>query len=289
MMIRKLGPIKETPRSEYIDWNYDAEIYAFGVRLHENFTHETLTRAFIDRSYVVQEEMKQKAVGIENPVLVQDNSDLVKKGEELMTEFIISYLNISLPTFPRDGIKGIYKHLMSNETLTHVSKNLGTKELIMSSDYPPTDDVYVKTLKAIVGALFESSGEARAYEFIRDFICTQLNQVDINEFWKIENPAELLKEICADKKLGNPEPRLIGQLGKNTLLGAHYIGIYANKKCIGTGFGESIEVATEEAIKDSLRRYFKTTSSMKPFDYRMPVENVMSSAKRPAIAASSID
>lgn len=287
---RKNGPIIPNPRSEYNDWNYDAEIYSFGVRLHEKFNHTILTQAFIDRSYIVQEEMKQRAVGVEDPVLnIQDNSTLASKGEELMTEFIISYLNISLTKFPRDGIKSIYKHLISNETLCYVSKHLGTKDLIMSADYPPTEEVYVRTVKALIGALFESSGELRAYEFIRDFICTQLNQMDINELWKIENPVGLLQELCQDKKLGEPEPRLIGQLGKNTLLGAHYVGIYANKKCLGSGFGENVEIATEEAVKDSLRNMFKTNVSMKPFDFRMPVEKVMSSLKKPSIAAASYD
>jgi large subunit ribosomal protein L44 len=234
--------------------------------------------------------MKQRAVGIEEPVLnLQDNSSLAAKGEELMTEFIISFLNLSLPTIPREGIKGIFKHLMSEETLKKVSKGLGTKDLILSSDYPPTRQNYEKTLKAIIGAIFESSGEARAYEFIRDFICTQLNQVDVNEFWKIENPIELLKEICADKKLGEPEPRLIGQMGQNTILAAHFVGIYANKKCLGTGFGENIETAVEEAAKDCLRNFFKTNVNMKPINFKLPVEKVMQSLKKPAIAAASVE
>lgn len=33
-------------RSNFIDWNYGAEIFAFGKRLNENFTPELLTQAF---------------------------------------------------------------------------------------------------------------------------------------------------------------------------------------------------------------------------------------------------
>lgn len=287
---RKFGPPKEVPRSEFIEWNYEKEIFAFGMRLKERFNHAILSQAFVDRSYIVQEEMKQKAVGVENPVLnLQDNSSLAKRGEELITEFIVPYLNLSLPKFPRDGIKGIYKHLTSEKVLANISKNLGTKDLILSSEYPPPEKYYANTLKAVIGALFESSGEARAYEFIRDFICVHLNQVDINEYWKIENPSELLNEICKDKKLGEPEPRLIGQLGKNTLLAAYNVGIYANKKCIGSGYGESIDIAKEEAIKDSLRNFFQTNANMKPFDFNMPVQKVMQSLSKPAIAAASVD
>ncbi|CAG9805052.1 unnamed protein product [Chironomus riparius] len=286
----KNGPQKESPRSNFIEWNYDAEIYAFGIRLKEKFNYTLLQQAFVDRSYIVQEEMKQRSVGVENPSLnLSDNSALAKKGEELITEFVISFLNLSLPKFPRDGIKAIYRHLVSDEVLLKVSQSIGTKDLILSSNYPPMNDVYVATLKAIIGALFESSGEARAYEFIRDFICTQLNQVDVNELWKIENPMELLKEICKDKKLGEPEPRLINNAGQNTILAVHYVGIYANKKQLGTGFGENIQIAKEEAVKDSLRTLFQTNNNMKPFNFRMPVEKVANLLKKPALAAASVD
>lgn len=280
-----VGVQPEQPRSDFLEWNYDAEIFAFGVRLNEKFTTPLLQQAFVDRSYIVQEEMKQRAVGIENPVLhLTDNSRLIKKGEELMAEFIITYLNLSLPKLPRDGIKAIYKHLISEETLAHVSSNLGTKDLILSADFPVPSKTLASSLKAVIGALFESSGDARTYEFIRDFIITQLNQKDVNEYWQIDSPLELLKEICKDKKLATPEPRLISDLGKNTLLAAYQIGFYSNKQLIGSGFGEDITIATEEAAKDALRNLFKTNANMKPFNYKMSVDVVMKSVSKPSIA-----
>lgn len=275
----------EQPRSDFLEWNYEAEIYAFGVRLNEKFALPLLQQAFVDRSYIVQEEMKQRAVGIENPVLhLNDNSRLIQKGEELMTELIITYLNLSLPKFPRDGIKAIYKHLVSEETLAHVSSHLGTKDLILSSEFPVQPKTLASSLKAVIGALFESSGDVRAYQFIRDFIVTQLNQKDVNELWQVDSPLELLKEICKDKKLTALEPRLISDLGKNTLLAAYQVGLYSNKQLLGSGFGEDITVATEEAAKDALRNFFKTNTNMKPFDFRMPVEVVMKALSKPSIA-----
>lgn len=282
---KMVGPLPATPRSDFLDWNYDAEIYAFGVRLKEKFTTSLLQQAFVDRSYIVQEEMKQRAVGIENPELqLTDNSNLVQKGEDLLTEFIITYLNISLPKFPREGIKAVYKHLISEEVLAKISSHLGTRDLILSSEFPVKDEVLVKTLKAVIGALFESSGEARAFEFIRDFVVTQLNQVDINYLWVIENPVDLVKEICKDKKLGEPEPRLISDCGKNTLLAAYQVGLYCNKKMIGSGFGEDVTIATEQAAKNALQRFFHTEDNSKPFDFQMPVEHVMKALSKPSVA-----
>lgn len=197
--------------------------------------------------------------------------------------FIKNY-NVSLPKFPRDGIKAIHKHLMSEEILANVSSNLGTKDLILTADFPVPPKTLASSFKALIGALSESSGNVRTCEFIRDFVITQLNQIDINELWKIDESMELLNGICRDKKLPAPEPRLISDVGKNTLLAAYQVGIYSNKQMIGSGFGEDITVATEEAAKDALRNLFKTNTNMKPFDYRMPVESVMKSLNKSTVA-----
>lgn len=283
---KKVGPQPPQIRSNFLEWNYEAEIYAFGIRLNEKFSPSLLQQAFVDRSYIVQEEMKQRAVGIETPVLqLSDNQRLIQKGEDLMTEFIITYLNLSLPKFPRDGIKAIYKHLSSDQVLANVSSHLGTNHLVLSAEYPIAEKTLASSLKAVIGALFESSGDVRTYEFIRDFIVTQLNQADVNEYWKIENPIELLKEICKDKKLGEPEPRLISEVGKNTLLAAYHVGFYSYKKLIGSGYGEDVTVATEEAAKDALKNLFQTNNTMKPFDFKMPVELVVKSLNKPSVVS----
>lgn len=113
-----------------------------------------------------------------------------------------------------------------------------------------------------------SSGHERAFEFIRDFICTQLNQKDINDLWTIERPIELLQDICKDLKFGEPEPRLIGDAGKNTILAAYHVGIYCDKKLLGTGFGENVDIAIETAALNCLRKLYGT-NNVRPFNYKI--------------------
>lgn len=277
---KKIGHETLQPRSTFLEWNYDAEIYAFGVRLNEKFDVKILQDAFVDRSYIVQEEMKQKAVGIENPVLhLNDNRMLAEKGEKIMKDFIVAYLSRALPKYPSEGIQAIYKHLVSQYVLSYVSARIGTKDLILSSDFPIKYDVLASTFKAVVGALAESSGESRACEFIRDFLITQLNQKDINEFWKIENPMQLLSEICKGKKIGAPEPRLLSEAGKNTLLACYHVGIYCDKRQVGSGFGEDITIATDQAAKDTLKTFFGTNTNMKPLDFKLSVDEVYGKSK----------
>lgn len=47
----KLGPEAPSPRSSFLEWNYEAELYAFGKRLGENFDRQILKQALVHRSY----------------------------------------------------------------------------------------------------------------------------------------------------------------------------------------------------------------------------------------------
>lgn len=51
------------PRTSYLEWNYDAEIYAFAKRLGETFNDALLRRAFVHRTYVIQQEIKGNQIG----------------------------------------------------------------------------------------------------------------------------------------------------------------------------------------------------------------------------------
>lgn len=120
-------------RSSAIEWNYRAELYAFGRRLHEHFDQELLAQAFVDRSYIILEEQRQREVQIENPVVnLKDNAELVVRGDEILREYVQAFLQYNLPKFPTAGIVAVRDHLLSEEKLAHISKNLGTIDIILS-------------------------------------------------------------------------------------------------------------------------------------------------------------
>jgi len=53
----------------------------------------------------VQEELKQKDVGIEDPKLsLEDNQELARRGKTLMSEYLKYHLRVALPRFPEEGI-----------------------------------------------------------------------------------------------------------------------------------------------------------------------------------------
>lgn len=277
----KMGPEAELPRSGHSDWNYNVEIFAFGKRLSEQFDTGLLQQAFTHRSFIVREEQKQSEVGIEKPELgLKDNGELIALGGKLITDYVEAFLLTELPKLPRAGIQAIISHLTSENVLAHISSNLGTKDIILAAEFPIDQTLLAETLKALVGALHMSSGDERSFLFVRDFICTQLNQHDVNEYWSIENPLSLLQEYCNEKQLGRPEPRLIGLVGKNTLLAAHNVGIYCNKQFMGSGYGEDVTTAIDEAARDCLRQLFGTELNMKPFNFSLLLQDIAINIKR---------
>ncbi|GLH09871.1 39S ribosomal protein L44, mitochondrial [Gryllus bimaculatus] len=267
---KKLGPQPPPLRSSFVEWNYKAEWYSFGKRLHEEFNEHTLQRAFTHRSYIVKEEESQKEAGIENPELnLEDNQKLIVEGTNFMKKYIRNYVSLLLPKFPEEGIRAVCNYLLEDKMLAFISENIGTKDLILSSDVPPEEETLASTLKAVVGALIESSGEEKAGLFVRDFIVTQLVEKDVNDIWHPEDPFTTLTDIMRRDGREIPEPRLINETGRNTILSTYEVGVYSDKQFLGSGSGETIEVAKQLAAHNALRRLFKTTENMLPFSFKM--------------------
>ncbi|KAI8129058.1 hypothetical protein FF38_01207 [Lucilia cuprina] len=271
---KKLGPQAPAARSSFIEWNYRAELFAFGKRLQEEFDMSLLNTAFTQQSYIAKEEAKQRELGIEETdIQMSHNLDLSKRGADIAKEYVEAFLKYSLPKVPLEGQKSIASFLLNTETLSNVALHLGMKELLLDAEYPPSKESMAQSLLAVIGALEQSSGMERAFLFVRDFICTQLNQKDMLDLWNIENPTELLQQVCQQNKLAAPEPRLLGDCGKNTVLAAYHVGLYSNKKLIGKGFGEDIETAVKTASLDALQTLFGIHDNMKPFNYQLQVES----------------
>lgn len=249
---------KPINRTSFTDWNPNAELFAFSKRLSEDFQLPVLQQAFIHPSYIAQEVDKQKDLGIESPsVEIQDNQALIETGTGLLNKYVSSFVREKLSSAPAQLKTSVTDYLLSNEVLSKLARNLGATELILSAEFPVGEDTLAGTFKAIVAALSESSGEARANAFIHDFVCTTLSQLDWAEMWKVENPVQELEKLCASRNLASPEPRLIGSCGANTLLASYNVGIYCDKKMIGSGFGETVETAVSEASVDALRGLYK--------------------------------
>ncbi|KYM98302.1 PREDICTED: 39S ribosomal protein L44, mitochondrial [Cyphomyrmex costatus] len=269
---KALGEQPEPKRSTFLDWNRPAEIYAFNVRLSESFDTEKLEQAFTHRSYLIEEEQKQKEMGIENPVLaIQDNTELIRKGEKLTSEIVQAYLVQVLPQASEDIIISLHDYLLSEEILAKAAVHIGAKDIILTEEHPVAQKTLADTFLALVAALAESVDVNHTTNFVRDFLIVVLAEKDLTEIWNPAHPVELLNDILRKQNRSSAEPRLIAQTGNNTLEVAYHIGMYCDKEFLGSGFGQTIEEAKNVAATNVLSRIFGLLDSSKPMKFNKTI------------------
>nr|CAG4648896.1 EOG090X0DYO [Polyphemus pediculus] len=169
---RNGGP-KIFHRSTFLDWNYDAELYAFKNRIEEQIDDVLLRTALTHKSYIEEEANKLRKLGIEPNLKLKDNGDLAARGEILLSRYIYGYLRAVFTRVPEEMINAMHNHLMGNDVLAHVAKHIGMGDIILCADFPCADDTSAKSFQAIVASIEESCGEERARIFVQDLVLTQ--------------------------------------------------------------------------------------------------------------------
>ncbi|OCT81090.1 hypothetical protein XELAEV_18027903mg [Xenopus laevis] len=256
-------------QSQQPNFDYHAEVLAFSQRLNESFSIQLLKTAFVNKTYVVQEEQQRQQLGLDKETAMlnlQDNEQLADVGSEFTASYLQNALAQSFPNLPPDGIKSLVDHLTGQEVIGHVAQNLSVEDLTLSSECPLDLLTIHRTLFAIIGALLQSSGTQRAGLFIRDFLMTQLIGKDLFDIWLIADPMYLLIQELSQRNLPLPEPRLTRECGAATVLPVYFVGLYCNKKLIAEGPGESVTAAEEEAARVALRKMFGFTENRRPWD-----------------------
>nr|CAG4649700.1 EOG090X0DYO [Scapholeberis mucronata]SVE93891.1 EOG090X0DYO [Scapholeberis mucronata] len=274
--ISKAGGEKIFHRSTFLEWNYDAELYAFGNRLGETFEEPLLRAALTHSSYIRQESEKLSALGMQPDLQFQDNELLASDGKKLISKFINGYLRAVFTRVPEEMIVVMHDFLISDSTLETVAKHIGLGDIVLCADFPCETETYVKSLNAIVAALKESSGEERARLFVQDLIVTQIYGRDVNELWNPKDPIGILTSILKREGKGEPEFRIIRQTATNTILAVYHVGVYSDKNFIAEGGGESVEIAQDMAARDALKRFFHTDDAMKALPFGRQLKSIQS-------------
>ncbi|KAK5638020.1 hypothetical protein RI129_012315 [Pyrocoelia pectoralis] len=240
---KRMGPQQPNPRSSFLEWNYDAELYSFGKRLGEEFKTNLLQKAFTHRSYVIQRELTGNLTET-----FEDNSDLITEGDSV----ILKSIRQQYVRYPEEIVDAVCNYLMTNKMLAHVAFYLGTKDIVLTAEFPAEEETLANTFKAIVGALNRSTSEDRAHVFVSDFLICQLNGKDIYEVWDPKNPYDILKQLVGREI----EPRLCNESASNTILANYQVGLYDNRQLLGIGWGESVEIAKETAAMHAIKKLY---------------------------------
>ncbi|XP_008065426.1 39S ribosomal protein L44, mitochondrial [Carlito syrichta] len=264
-------------RSEKPDWDYHAEILAFGPRLQETFSLDLLKTAFVNSCYIKSEEAKRQKLGIEKEAVLlnlKSNQELSEQGASFSQTCLTQLLEDEYPDMPTEGIRSLVNFLTSEEIVCHVARNLAVEQLTLSAEFPVPPTILQKTFFAVIGALLQSSGPERTALFIRDFLITQMTGKELFEMWTIINPMGLLVEELKKRNISPPESRLTRQSGSTTALPLYFVGLYCDKKLIAEGPGETVLIAEEEAVRVALRKLYGFTENRRPWNYSKPRENL---------------
>ncbi|KAK9874267.1 hypothetical protein WA026_002620 [Henosepilachna vigintioctopunctata] len=243
----QLGPEKPSPRSSFLEWNYEAELFAFGKRLGENFKRDILKQALLHSSYV---HLQKQENNLED---LKDNSELIAEGSNIINQYLKDEF---LKLYPRDIAESFLKYLTSDNMMAHVAKHLGLADLLLTEELPVKELTLANTLRAVVAALRLSEDLERSHLFVRDFLLTQLNGKTIFDIWEPENPIEYLNDLLKVKGLAGFEARLCNQSASNTILANYQVGLYSNKTLLGIGWGENVETAKNTAALDAISRIY---------------------------------
>uniref|UniRef100_A0A8D8RC96 Large ribosomal subunit protein mL44 n=1 Tax=Cacopsylla melanoneura TaxID=428564 RepID=A0A8D8RC96_9HEMI len=278
-------PNPPPPRSSYLEWNYDAELYSFGKRLGEHIEPSLLAQSLTQRSFIIVEEEKQKSVGIEDPILnVKENTPLVEEGKAFTSRYVKQYMRIALPFFPEEGIQSVHNYLLSEEVIANIASHIGMNDIVQTAEYPIEASSLHSCFFALVEAIRLSNDEHTAGNFVRDLVLTQLGGKNVNDLWELENPEDKLNTIYRNHGEELPEPRLVGASAKNTILANYQVAYYnKDKQMIGLGFGESVEIGKEMAARDALRRLFRTSERDAPIKYNLEINTAQQKRVNPSL------
>ncbi|CAH8499565.1 unnamed protein product [Schistosoma turkestanicum] len=262
------GPEIYRPRKDWLCWNRDSELSAFLYRIGEKLEKDLVEVILTDRSYSSLFSEKEAE---SNKKPVQDNSELAALGFSVTENFLCTFLRSVYRRFPEEWIMTIVQYLKSTSELAFIAAHLGIKDIVLYSDQidhssnkiisaPPNLDVLTHAFMALVGALAKDKME-RAHLFIRDFILARLSDIDLTELISIPDPLPLLQGILKSEGRGPPETRLLYQSSMNTVLACFEVGIYSDRQLVGEAPGETVLIAEEEALRQSIRNFFQLTDN----------------------------
>ncbi|KAK6100388.1 hypothetical protein QQG55_0450 [Brugia pahangi] len=256
-------------RSAYPNWNYDSEIYAFGHRIDAPETDkDVLIRALTDSSFyqradIAEESSNAQPSKQESYEIKEHNKQLIQLGNELLWKSTCAYLRYGLLNAPEELIISLALKLTADEQIANLATYLGINNLIRTAEFPPSNVSLCNAFKALIAALpYE-----RAIALIRNVVMAQLVDLDIEEVFPLAEPLAVLRCFMSSRSGMEIEPRLLRSAGEISAEPVFIAGIYANKKLIGQGPGETISIAVDMAAMDALMRCWGVTADKKfPFN-----------------------
>ncbi|OMJ14833.1 Ribonuclease 3 [Smittium culicis] len=121
-------------------------------------------------------------------------------------------------------------------------------------NYEGLNKVLGKSFQALIGAIYSDQGALAAHKFIQNHLLP--SPIDLDLVLDLDNPKSKLLSIASSKNLTPLLSRILKESTRFTSTPSYLVGLFADSKKIGEGFGSSPKLAESNAAKDSLIRYF---------------------------------
>ncbi|OAF65766.1 39S ribosomal protein L44, mitochondrial [Intoshia linei] len=185
--LEEIDPEKVTPPNKCRNWNYNVEIFAFKNRVKQNFDVDIL----------------EKALNIGS----SENSYSIQ-GKRILHQIVETFLEKYYTKLPQNLRLKLLDHFTSIQIGAKATDYIGLEDLIISDEYPASDNAKYIAFNASISALHQSFTNSQIPEncsnFIQNFLITQLNGLYVSNCINIANPQIYIKNI-----LPNIEFRLI--------------------------------------------------------------------------------
>lgn len=209
--------------------------------------YQLLRITFTHRSYL-NEAKKEN---------LESNERLEFLGDAVL-EFIVSrWLFQEYPQHPEGALTDIRSNLVKTETLAKIARELELgKYLLLSkgerdSGGENNPSLLANTVEALIGAIYLEKGIKTAKNFIVIHLQAHLEQ--LIKQGKFKDCKSLLQEKLQAKEKRAPLYKILKEEGPDHNK-TFTVGVFDQKKLIGTGRGKSKQAAEELAAKEALEK-----------------------------------
>lgn len=209
-----------------------------------------LKNAFVHRSYL-NENKNYKG---------PSNERLEFLGDSVLSIVVSRHLFLNLPGSPEGELTQIRAALVRTETLAKLAKNLSLGNYLFlskgeeDSGGRENSSILANTFEAYIGAVYLDQGLEVVQKFLEKYILS--NWKKISESAVSDNKSKL-QEVLQRIYHESPTYSLITSWGPDHARNFE-IGVYLNKKLLGSGVGKNKQEAAQSAAKNALLKIKST-------------------------------
>ena len=243
-------PTDPSTKEPMANWDYSVELNAFRNRFAVPLTDiSVIQRALTHRSYL---EANPAAEGREH------NDRYALLGQTVMTHFVMEYFFSKYPNLSSSALRDCHNFIADTPQLVRTARHLGIHELYLTN--APTgesiDAALAEALLAFIGSVHADQGPLYARQLVQEFVLYALRGRDVYGVIKIEQPAQVLREILGVNGGKEPYDELLWETGRDSERPIFCVSVHSGEDRLAEGVGQTIERARHDAYETAVLQSF---------------------------------